>query len=632
MNKSSSDDKLKRTSQVQTKDLGAQSKGLNVKRQTLNHRRQKTSTPHTHSKKIVSLTPEIDKFSFIKSLQLINSDGSTDEEKTDSGNSEKKDFDDDQSLFTDSNLSIEEYYWKGPFQNTSVHDMECISNKSFATKPSRKHKEVISIKSCPSKKSQKKTKENSEVHVEMDESPLRRSQRTTKEISEGEIVDSPLKRSQKKNSKNVFDIMKFAACKQNQSNEKTKGRKKQCEKLNTQQTLGSAEKSEQESGHVPRKRRRINLKDSDDPKSDFTDTASDIEVVTVSKDSVTFSKPKRRKKISKPCKDEDEHRTKCTPYMTSKPCGGKNKHKTKCTPPKKGFDSSDSYSTSSEKRRKTLYSFKEKFSEEIDSNHSVDDITETWMEIGDHLASIAQSLKGDGEKSGQISDKKDNENKAKTIKKNNNQLSLSSSDRSNQKSNNEIQRLPSPLSMKFRKSPNSGQKSVKKTLSEILPKPPRGKAKRKLIEEKCDEDSFEDTEKDKNGNCNTNTENMNRLESNIESTIESVASMTDSVLSTYNYSIDGSSITDSNKSGKKSRHTTKWKQNDQKNNDLSNDEITKSITSVVSPCLPDVSMVTSVPDCQEEEADSINEEPRECIEPTTVDENSMCLFISRNID
>lgn len=404
----------------------------------------KTSTPQNKKVPALSCSPSsnVDKTSFIKSLHLITSDGSTDDDKINSSNISCDSDNDLTSPNSESNIAIEEYYWKNPWNNTPVHAHGLTDGNSSKSKISSK---TLNIKL----KEKKLTKMSSEIvysHDKRSANSVSKKRKMNKSESEKNTV-----LENKKHSKQKLDEHNLHS------------------KLQRRSDIVSQDKKS-----LPKREKKIpqKLKDFfDEPKSEFTsDSASDVDIVTVSKEGVKFSSEKKKGK--KNCLRKEGN----TPSPSEK-----NSLRNKGITP-----------SSSEKKRKTLYSFKEKFSEEVDPNNMSSSVSNTLDEIGDALLNIAESIEKKitpGKRAKSIKNlNSKNTSIAKSFLESEEQNSeyvtcnKQMSDNLNDKLNEH-----SPESKKdvclIGKGSNSGSKSKKKRLSEILPVPRRGKAKRKILDE-----------------------------------------------------------------------------------------------------------------------------------------------------
>ncbi|XP_076083039.1 uncharacterized protein LOC143054060 [Mytilus galloprovincialis] len=404
----------------------------------------KTSTPQNKKVPALSCSPSsnVDKTSFIKSLHLITSDGSTDDDKINSSNISCDSDNDLTSPNSESNIAIEEYYWKNPWNNTPVHAHGLTDGNSSKSRISSK---TLNIKL----KEKKLTKMSSEIvysHDKRSANSVSKKRKMNKSESEKNTV-----LENKKHSKQKLDEHNLHS------------------KLQRRSDIVSQDKKS-----LPKREKKISqkLKDFfDEPKSEFTsDSASDVDIVTVSKEGVKFSSEKKKGK--KNCLRKEGN----TPSPSEK-----NSLRNKGITP-----------SSSEKKRKTLYSFKEKFSEEVDPNNMSSSVSNTLDEIGDALLNIAESIEKKitpGKRAKSIKNlNSKNTSIAKSFLESEEQNSeyvtcnKQMSDNLNDKLNEH-----SPESKKdvclIGKGSNSGSKSKKKRLSEILPVPRRGKAKRKILDE-----------------------------------------------------------------------------------------------------------------------------------------------------
>lgn len=404
----------------------------------------KTLTPQNKKVPALSCSPSsnVDKTSFIKSLHLITSDGSTDDDKINSSNISCDSDNDLTSPNSESNIAIEEYYWKNPWNNTPVHAHGLTDGNSSKSRISSK---TLNIKL----KEKKLTKMSSEIvysHDKRSANSVSNKRKMNKSESEKNTV-----LENKKHSKQKLDEHNLHS------------------KLQRRSEIVSQDKKS-----LPKREKKIpqKLKDFfDEPKSEFTsDSASDVDIVTVSKEGVKFSSEKKKGK--KNCLRKEGN----TPSPSEK-----NSLRNKGITP-----------SSSEKKRKTLYSFKEKFSEEVDPNNMSSSVSNTLDEIGDALLNIAESIEKKitpGKRAKSIKNlNSKNTSIAKSFLESEEQNSeyvtcnKQMSDNLNDKLNED-----SPESKKdvclIGKGSNSGSKSKKKRLSEILPVPRRGKAKRKILDE-----------------------------------------------------------------------------------------------------------------------------------------------------
>ncbi|CAC5384922.1 GTF3C2 [Mytilus coruscus] len=401
----------------------------------------KVSIPQNKKIPPLSCSPNqgsnVDKTSFIKSLHLITSDGSTDDEKINSSNiscdSENDLTSPDINIASESNISIEEYYWKNPWNNTPVHAHGLIDGKSSKSRKSSNSavKQTIDIKS----KEKKMTKMSSEIvysHDKRSANSISKKRKINKSESEKNAVLENKKHSKQKLDEHDLD---------------SRPQKGRLDTLRHDKKL------------LPKREKKIpiKLKDfCDDPKSEFTsDSASDVDIVTVSKEGVMFSSEHKNKK--------------------------QNSMRNKWNTP-----------SSSEKKRKKLYSFKEKFSEEVDPNNISNNVSNTLDEIGDALLNIAESIEnkitpGKRTKSIKKFDTKSTSTANTVLESEEQHLEHVTCNKQMSDNPNEKLKDHSPESKKdvclIGKGSNSGSKSKKKRLSEILPVPRKSKAKRKILDE-----------------------------------------------------------------------------------------------------------------------------------------------------
>lgn len=462
---------------------------MDKKRKTMNFI-PKTSTPKSATNKMVisktksqNLTDspiqreeenlsQMDKDSFIRSLHLTSSDGSTDEDKrTECGDKKKDSLSGDTSMSSENNLSIEEYYWKSPWKNTPVH-VHGLTDSTVSKLNSRKNKNM----NTGSGKRKQLKKQLKDCSAEINKTKKVKTSKCSPVVESDKHIDMKKIKTNYKN-KSLTNVHILEAIESVCNNSIDKDTNLETNENNSTPRLDESLKSKniKSSGkrsHLQRVRKTPKkfMDFQDEVRNELTeDSTSDIDIITISKDTITYSN-KKNESTNQLQGDLDR----------SENCSG------------------------SDKKRKTLYSFKEKYSDEVinSQNESLNDnFLKSWDDIETDLAKIGHNV------SISVSTEKVQKKQIKskpTLNVSGGKHSvgkIGSEDiggknsglvfKSNQSCRKSVDKDPGSTQKKsnclIKRSPNSGQKSTKKRLSEILPIPQTNGAKRKIIEENEDE-------------------------------------------------------------------------------------------------------------------------------------------------
>lgn len=426
-----------------------------------------TDSPIQHEEENLS---QMDKDSFIRSLRLTSSDGSTDEDKMAAcGDKQKDSLSGDSSMSSKNNLSIEEYYRKSPWKNTSVH-IYGLTDSTVSKLNSQKNMNTGS-----GKKKQLKTQSN-EFSTEKNRTKKGKTSKSSPIVDSDKHIDTKKKRKKKKNESltnvHMWEALE-SVCNNSideETNRKTNENKSTPRLDESQESKNTKSSGKRSHPQRIRKTPKKFMDSQDEVRNELIeDSTSDVDIITICKDTITYSNKKNE--------------------STNQSQGD--------------LDRSEN-SLGSDKKRKTLYSFKEKYSDEVinSQNESLNDnFLTSWDDIGTDLAKIGQNIGISGStekvqkkqiKSKQTLNVSGGKNSVRKIgsedigEKKSEQVSKSNQSRqkSDVKDSSSTQKKSNCL---IKRSPNSGQKTMKKRLSEILPIPQTNRAKRKVIEENDEE-------------------------------------------------------------------------------------------------------------------------------------------------
>lgn len=451
---------------------------MDKKRKTKNFI-QKTSTPRsTPNKMVVTKTKsqtltyspilhvheeenlsQMDKDSFIRSLRLISSDGSTDEDKmTECGDKKKDSLSGDTSMSSENNLSIEEYCRKIPWKNTPVH-VYGLTDSTVSKLNSRKNINTGSgkkkqLKECSTEKNKTKKVKTSKCspvvdsnrHLDMKKTKQNYKNKSSTNVHIWEAIESACNNSIDKDT--------------NLETNKSKSSLRLDESVKSKTIKSPGKRS-----HPQRVRKTPKkfMDFQDEVRNELMENStSDVDIITKSKDTITYSNKKNE--------------------LTNQSQGG--------------LDRSEN-SLGSDKKRKTLYSFKEKYSDEVinSQNESLNDsFLKSWDDVRTDLVKIGSNV-GISVSTEKVQKKRIKSKQTLNVSGGKHSVRKIGSEDISETNLELVSKsdVKDPVSTQkkynclIKRSPKSGQKSTKKRLSEILPVPQTNRAKRKIIDENEDE-------------------------------------------------------------------------------------------------------------------------------------------------